>query len=185
MKPVELASIFVRLFAISIVLSSLTLILRVFEIAHQWRTNLYTAGGLQSPSILEIWLIVVLVAFALSLLVAGILIWRSPFALARAIVPKGVEAELSIGINAEQLEVLAMSVLGLWVLVDAVPALIYLIVNSAVAWNTHTETEGQLANYVYRLVQIGIGGFLSFQSVGIRRVINQLRQRAPEAGVGD
>ena len=113
----------------------------------------------------------------LLLLSAAFLFWVFPFRVARFIVPKGIEGELSVSFTAEELEVLLLSLVGVWILIEAVPQLEQLAV-----WATRIKLANEDATpgrepLALRLLQVAFGLLLVFRSVGIRRIVSYLRTK--------
>ena len=169
MKPVELVSVCVRLFAASLVLAALNFVFQMAEISRK------LSPFSIEPSTLPVFLFGG--AIVLSLLSVALLFWLFPIRIAKFIVPKGIEGEFNLSFTAEQLEVLLLSLLGVWILIDAVPQLAQLAV-----WMTRVKIGGEdptsgFEGLVLRLIQIAIGVLLLLRSVGIRKVVNALRTR--------
>jgi hypothetical protein len=169
MKPVDLVSVCVRFFAVSLVLSALSFMFQMVDVTR----------GLSpfaiAPSPLPVFLFGgVIVLF---LLTVALVFWLFPIRIARFIVPKGIEGEFNVNFTAEELEVFLLSLLGVWVLIEAVPQLGQLAV-----WITRVKIANEdatrgLETLVLRLVQIAIGVLLLLKSVGIRRIVNDLRTK--------
>jgi hypothetical protein len=169
-KPVELVAVFVRFFAATLVLGDLTLILQMAETIR--RLSLFPTEPLNRPVFLTDAAVVVVV-FA-----SAVLFWLFPFPIARFFVPKGVESELAIGFSAEQLEVCLLSLLGVSVLITALPQTIRLLIRMAAVQLTPEDPPGQRWAYLaFWLVQIALGALLLLRSVGIRRVVHGLRTK--------
>jgi hypothetical protein len=117
-------------------------------------------------------------AILLLLLSGAFLLWMFPFRVARFIVPKGIEGEFSVSFTAEQLEVLLLSLVGVWVLVDAVPQLGQLAVWATRIRLANEDATPGLEPLALRLLQIAFGLLLVFRSVGIRRIVSYLRTKS-------
>jgi hypothetical protein len=169
-KPVELVAVFVRFFAATLVLADLSLILQMAETTR--RLSLFPSEPLNRPVFLADAGVVVVV-FA-----AAVLFWLFPLQIARFFVPKGVEAELATGFSAEQLEVCLLSLLGVSVLITALPQTIRLLIRMGAVPITPDDPPGQRwADLAFWLVQIALGALLVLRSVGIRRVVQAVRTK--------
>src|SRR5262249_45694038 len=170
MKPVDLVSIFVRFFAANLVLWAFTFTFSMVDIGRR-----LSAFSIE-PSPLPVFLVGG--AILLLLLIGAFLLWMFPFRVARFIVPKSIESEFSVSFTAEELEVLLLSLVGVWVLIEALPQLGQLAV-----WATRTRLANQdatpaLEPLALRILQAAFGVLLVFRSVGIRRIVNYLRTKA-------
>ena len=169
MKVGELAAIAARIFAICLFLHSL----------HQF-SGLAGYVGPYSPDGLTIPLMYFLVA-VLAPMVAAILIWMFPVAISRAVLPNIESEEIKIS-NGNTFFPAALIILGVYILTYAVPALLFLITRTYIAWRServgvgfsNTETIAHLITIIF---EIFIALWLIFGYSGVRNLIFRIRGR--------
>jgi hypothetical protein len=167
LKPVDLVAVFVRLFAAYLVLGDLSLAMQMAQTIGSW-----SASSRDLTPILVASAVAVLGVF-----VWAVLFWLFPIRIARFIVPREVDSDLAIGFSAEQLEVCLLSLLGVYVLIYAVPQAVWILIRIATVEMSAEDPMQRRADLVYSSVRIALGAFLLLRSVGIRRVVHDLRTK--------
>jgi hypothetical protein len=174
MKPVELVAVFVRFLAASLVFGGLSLVTQITEMAQ--KQFLYTGAFDRT-------LVLIDAAIVLAVFGAAVLSWLFPIRIARFVVPKEVESDLTIGLSAEQLEVCFLSLLGAYILVTTLPQTVWFVIQMSAVERT-PEEPGQpgepWATLAFCFVKLALGTFLLLRSTGIRRVVHTLRTAGTE-----
>ena len=115
--------------------------------------------------------IVIFATFAVLLAAIGLLLYFAP-AIARAIIPAKTSDEAAVNVSAERLETLFFSVVGLWLVVSAMPEIvqytIYMLVMDAVSSKTEIGLFGQV-------VKMLTGLWLLIGSKGVVNTLRKLR----------
>jgi hypothetical protein len=117
------------------------------------------------------------------LIVVTIALWFFPLAVARKLIPKAT-LDQPTPLPIDQLQSAGFCLLGLWVLTEAVPRLVYIIFivyhstrpNAMVALEPHNY-----AAIAQTIVELGIGSWLLFGAKGLLRAIRWART----AGTGE
>jgi len=122
----QIVGLAVRLFAIFLVVYTL-----------RYATSLVSFATLDPPDYVSSAFILL---FGLSPLLIAILLWRSPLTVASKLIPQTDAGTKPKALGEVEAQVIAFSILGLWLLVSAIPDIFY--------WVT----------YVYRIKSIGFGG---------------------------
>ena len=167
MRPVDLVAVFVRFFAANLLLGDLSLALQMGKTISSW-----SASAIDLTPIL-----VSSAAAVLVVLACAVLFWLFPVRIARFIVPKEVESDLAISFSAEQLEICLLSLLGVYVLIYAVPQAVWILIRIATVEMPPEDPVERRATLAYWSMQIALGAFLLLRSVGIRRVVHDLRTK--------
>jgi hypothetical protein len=120
-----------------------------------------------------------LLLLALFPILASLLLWYFPLAVASKIIPDIKTEKASTPLDAGGIEVVAFSVMGLWVLTTAVPDIFYWIVfayrtKSADFGNPELSPES-VGYIVATVVELVIGFWLLFGSKGILGIIRRIR----------
>src|SRR5579863_6459424 len=102
MKPIELASIGIRLIALSLLLTSLNAMFQIFNSIDRMMQAYDVYGPANS---LQKSLLFAGVALSVLLPLIAIAVWRYSTAIARFLLPREFDSPLNIGINAEELEI--------------------------------------------------------------------------------
>lgn len=103
-----------------------------------------------------------------------------PASIAAKLIPKGDEQAPLVQVSAAELQVIAFTVLGVYILSWSLPDLVY---NVASLWNTvrmgdvyapHIFSE-HVINTCVTTLEVGIGLYLTFQAEGLTRLIRMIR----------
>jgi hypothetical protein len=128
---------------------------------------------------LVIWYLGFGVSALLYILVVLLLI-IAPAAIANKLMPRGNEQAPLIQVGAFDIQVIAFTVLGVYVLSWSIPGLIQ---NVVVLWNmTHADNfynsdrySGQVIRTVTTVIEMAIGIYLTFQASGLSRFLMMIR----------
>ncbi len=110
-----------------------------------------------------------LAGFTVPLLLAALLLWIFPLTIAGTILPEIKTSGSSVPLEVGEIQIVAFSILGLWVLSTAVPDIFY--------WSTFVYlakgiefslTPEHIGNIVVTVIEIIIGVWLVFGAKGLR-----------------
>jgi hypothetical protein len=123
------------------------------------------------------------IAVSIVLIAVTIALWFFPLAVARKLIPKAT-LDQPTPLPIDQLQAAGFCLLGLWVLTEAIPRLVYVIfiVYHSTRPNAMVALDpGQYAGIARTLVELGIGLWLLFGARGLLGVIRWART----AGTGE
>jgi hypothetical protein len=123
------------------------------------------------------------IAVSIVLIAVTIALWFFPLAVARKLIPKAT-LDQPTPLPIDQLHAAGFCLLGLWVLTEAIPRLVYVIfiVYHSTRPNAMVALDpGQYAGIARTLVELGIGLWLLFGARGLLGVIRWART----AGTGE
>jgi hypothetical protein len=118
-------------------------------------------------------------AIVLFPILAAILLWFFPLTVAGKLIPDTKPEELPIALSGTEIETVAFSILGLWILATAIPDIFhwatfgYLVKASGVG--RAQLTPENIGNIVGTVVELVIGFWLLFGSKGIAGLIRRYR----------
>jgi hypothetical protein len=165
MNKEQVVGIAVRLFAI---------FLGIYTFRHV--SGLLPYAAAPSPNYISFSFLFLLAAFPL---LAAILLWLFPLAVAAKIIPNIKEKETPAALDAGGIEVVAFSVMGLWVLTYAIPDIFYWVTYVYRIKNINIGspelTPENIGYIVSTIVELVIGFWLLFGSSGLLGVIRRAR----------
>jgi hypothetical protein len=114
--------------------------------------------------------------FTIPLLLAALLMWIFPLTIAGTILPKIKTSGRSVPLRVNEIQVVAFSILGLWVLSTAVPDIFYwsTFVYLAKGINFSLKPE-HIGNVVATVIELIIGFWLLFGARGLRGLVRLTR----------
>lgn len=108
----------------------------------------------------------------------ALLLWFFPVSVARRILPKDDRKVGEADFSLNDIDVVAYSILGVWLLATTIPDVIYWLLVLAtlehkglIPYMTHTR----IASVIATLIQFGIGVWLMLGAKGLRGLIRKLR----------
>jgi hypothetical protein len=121
--------------------------------------------------------------FAIPPLLTAAILWLFPLSLARALLPKGTATETKTAWSIADVQIVALSVLGVWVLATALPDVFHWVVYG------HLMTKYQLGelspenmgNIWATAIELVIGFWLVFGAKGISGIISIARTAGTKA----
>ena len=165
MHKEQVVGIAVRLFAI---------FLGLYTLRHV--SGLLPYAAAPSPNNISF---VFLFLFAFFPILAAILLWLFPLAVATKIIPNIKAKNATAPLDANGIEVVAFSVMGLWVLTSAIPDIFYWVTFAYRIKNANigsTELSPENIGYIVStIVELVIGFWLLFGSRGLLGVIRRAR----------
>ena len=114
--------------------------------------------------------------FTVPLLLAALLLWMFPLIIVGTILPEIKTSGSSVPLEAGEIQIVAFSILGLWVLSTTVPDIFY--------WSTFVYlakgikfslTPEQVGNIVATVIELIIGFWLLFGAKGLRGLLRRVR----------
>lgn len=114
--------------------------------------------------------------FASSFLLAALLLFKFPGLISRKLL--GGSHETTNHEGREDIEIIAFTVLGLWVLSRAIPDIFYWVTFSYKIYAVRTSpalAPDQIGNIVGTVVELAIGGWLVFGANGLKGILRSLR----------
>lgn len=115
-------------------------------------------------------------SFTIPLLLAALLMWMFPLTVAGTILPKMKASGRSVPLRRDEIQVVAFSILGLWVLSTAVPDLFYWSTFVYLAKRINLSlTPSHIGNVVATVIELIIGFWLLFGARGLRGLVRVLR----------
>jgi hypothetical protein len=114
--------------------------------------------------------------FTVPLLLAAFLLWTFPLTIAKTILPEVKTSSGTVPLEASGIQVVAFSILGLWVLSTAVPDVFY--------WSTFiylakginfSLTPEHIGNALATVIELVIGFWLLFGAKGLRGLLRLAR----------
>lgn len=165
MPKEQIVGIAVRLFAIFLALYTL-----------RYASTLLPYAAVPPPNNISFTFIAVLALFPI---LAAVLLWFFPLVVAAKLIPNIKTKAQSAPIGAGGVEVVAFSVMGLWVLTTAIPDIFYWVtfvyrVKSAGIGSTELSPEN-IGNIVASIVELVIGFWLLFGSNGLLGILRNAR----------
>jgi hypothetical protein len=172
MKGIELLALGLRLVGIYGVLKGIQTVGIVLATLKQ--ITMTMPDGNISIWYLAFWLSGLLYILIVLLLIAF------PAPLAKRLMPRGGDHAPLIKINASEFQVIAFTILGVYVLSWAIPGLIQ---NVAILWNiarmddfyTFDTYSAQVIRSVSTLLEVAIGVYLTLQAEGLSRLLMKIR----------
>lgn len=166
MSKEQIVGVTVRLFAIFLALYTL-----------RYASNLLPYTAMPPPNNISFVFIGTLALFPI---LVAVLLWFFPLTVAAKLIPDINTKEQTTSIGAGSIEVVAFSVMGLWVLATAIPDIFYWVtfvhqVKSAGMGSPELSPEN-LGNIVATTVELAIGSWLLFGSKGLLSIIRRVRQ---------
>lgn len=165
MNKEQIVGLVIRLFAVFLVVYSLRLMSSLFTFA--------TVEPIDYISSAIIFL------FGFSPILIAIILWRFPLAIASKLIPKPTETKHTSAWGETEIQIVAFSTLGLWVLSSAIPNAFYWVtlvnrIKSVSFGNTSLSPEN-VAGIVSTITQIILGFWLLMGSKGIVGLVRKLR----------
>lgn len=166
MPKEQVVGIAVRLFAIFLALETI-----------RYASSLLPYAASPPPNNISLGFIATLLFFPL---LAAFLLWRFPLAVATNLIPDIKKQEQHSSLGANDIQVIAFSVMGLWVLTTAIRDIfywvtfVYQIKNSGLG--NPTLSPENVGNIVSTVVELVIGFWLLFGSKGLVGIIRRARQ---------
>lgn len=118
-------------------------------------------------------------AVVLPPILAAVLMWYFPLALANKLIPDIKTKDAPVPLDAGGIEVVAFSIMGLWVLTSAIPDIFHWATYVYQVRNKHFGyfelTPENVGNIVSTVVELVIGVWLLFGSRGILGLIRRAR----------
>lgn len=166
MPKEQIVGIAVRLFAVFLALYTL-----------RYASSMLPYAAAPPPNSISFWFIGTLALFPI---LAAVLLWFFPLTVATRLIPDIKAKETSTSLGAGDVEVVAFSVMGLWVLTTAIPDIFYWVtfvyrVESAGVGSPELSPEN-IGNIVATVVEFVIGFWLLFGSKGLLGIIRSARQ---------
>jgi hypothetical protein len=164
MSPIQTVAVAVRLFAIWLAIY-----------AARWGPYLYASARRAD----DVGVAVVTVCAVAITVLAVLLLWFFPRTVARTLLPAGDLATLS-GAQADAWLTVGCSLLGLWVLSEAIPALVrhlYVLFQDA-RGNVVPDNWG--AGTAYILAELAVALWLLLGASGLRRLLSWARNRSTD-----
>ena len=166
MQKVQIVGIAVRLFAIFLFLYTV-----------RYASGLLPRAAASPPDNVSLLFIFVIALFPI---LAAILLWFFPLTVATKIVPNIKKEIKASSLNASEIEAVAFSVMGLWVLTFAIPDVFYwvtfaFLLKNIEVGNLHL-TPDNVASIVTTVVELVIGFWLLLGSRGILGIVRRFRQ---------
>lgn len=166
MQKEEVVGIAVRLFAIFLFLYTL-----------RYVSGLLPLAAAPPPNNVSLMFIFLLGLFPI---LAAVLLWFFPLTVAGRIIPNIKSKTSTSKLSAGEIEVVAFSVMGLWVLTFAIPDTFYwvtfvLLLKNVEVGNVHL-TPDNIASIVTTIVELAIGFWLLFGSRGVFAIVRRFRQ---------
>lgn len=167
MRKEQIVGIAVRLFAIFLALYTV-----------RYASFLFPRATLPPPNNVSFLFIFVLALFPI---LAALLLWFFPLTVAAKIIPDIKAKEKVASLGAAEIEVVAFSVMGLWVLTGAIPGTLNWVTFFAI-WlanygaGTLELSPDNIANIIDTIVELIIGFWLLLGSRGLLGIIRHLRQ---------
>jgi hypothetical protein len=112
-------------------------------------------------------------------IIAAILLWHFPLTVATKIIPDIKSKNKAPALNAAEIEVVAFSVMGLWVLATAIPDVFYwaiFVLRLKSIELANVTLADSIGNIIATAVELVIGVWLLFGSRGILGLIRGLRK---------
>ena len=163
MTPLQTAALGVRLFAIW---------LAVY--CARWAPYLFG----EARASREFDLTVVIVLAALLSIAAVLFLWFFPRSVARAILPAGDPPQMQTSSSPDAWLAIGCALVGLWVLSEAIPALVQAIWGYAYIQRGNLPVPDEWsARLVYALVEAAVGVWLVLGARGMRKVLRWARNR--------
>jgi len=106
------------------------------------------------------------------------LLWFFPLSIARKLLPRTTQKSTEVAVSAQEIETIAFTVLGLWVLSTGVPDIIYWITYWLTIANASVDPDISLDRLGYTLatvMEIIIGVWLMFGAKGLRGLLHRMR----------
>lgn len=121
--------------------------------------------------------------FAVPPLLAAALLWLFPLSLARALLPKVTATETKTAWGIDDVQVVALSVLGVWVLATALPDVFHWIVYGYLMnkYQLGELSPENMGNVWATAIELVIGFWLVFGAKGISGIISIARTAGTKA----
>jgi hypothetical protein len=164
MTKEQVLGLAVRLFAIFLFVYGLRSLTGVIQLAE-------TASGYSGIWWVAVSYLVIFVCIALML-------WFFPVTVARKILPKDDRKTGETEISLKDIDVVAYSILGVWLLATTIPDVIYWLLVLATLEHKGLipyMTHSRLASVIATIIQFGIGIWLMLGAKGLRGLIRKLR----------
>lgn len=164
MTSAQIVGLGVRLFAIWLVVSILQ------HVPNMWQFNVTAGVGNGSTNV-----VVGVVAALILALAVGL--WFFPLTVANRLIPRSSRTD-HIHVPVEQAEGVGFSLLGLWILADAIPDLFYWVFMAYQAWRPSSILElraNEYSNMVATGVEVILGIWLLFGAKGLRVLLRWAR----------
>jgi len=168
MKAYEITAIGLRVFAIVLWLFALRQFVSVMR---------YLGNNANEALAPPVFYFVATVAVPIAV---GVIIWLFPLTVARSILPGSPDSSLD-SLSRSDLYLAAISMLGLFVLSQAVPDLVFWLTHFLIESNMKSQGIAPVsgvettASFYATLVELGIGAWLLFGSGAIYRFIKKVR----------
>lgn len=164
MKKEEIVAIAVRLFAIYLFVYAVRMVPGMVVLIQQQVDSIDFIFGL---------------VFLTSHLLVALLLWVFALAIARKLLPGGKAGKAPARLAAGDIQTVAFSVMGLWVLAMAIPEIFYwgsyIYQTSASGWRYRELSPENAGNIVSTLVELAIGLWLLFGARGLAGLVNMAR----------
>lgn len=167
MNREQIVGLAVRLFAIFLVVYTL-----------RYAMSLVSFATLDPPDYVSSAFIVL---FGLAPILIAILLWRFPLTIASILIPQIKAGTKPVALGEVEAQVIAFSILGLWVLVSAIPDIFYWVtyvyrIKSVGFGQVRTElTPQNIAGIVSTIAQFILGVWLLLGSRGLVGMVQKLR----------
>lgn len=164
MKKEEIVAIAVRLFAIFLFVYAVRMVPGMVVLIRQEVESIDFIFGL---------------VFLASHLLVALLLWVFALAIARTLLPGGKPGKAPARLALGDIQAVAFSVMGLWVLASAVPDIFYwgsfLYQTNVSGWGYRELSPENTGNIVSTLVELAIGLWLLFGARGLAGLVKMAR----------
>ena len=118
------------------------------------------------------------IVFALAFSAIAVLLWFFPLLVARKLLPVSDQKEGKSVVALQDIDVIAFSVIGLWILATAIPDMVYWIMMWSVLLNKVSINDvsfDYIASSVSTVLELCIGLWLLVGAQGLRGVVRRFR----------
>lgn len=165
MSKEQIVGLAVRLFAVFLIVYTL-----------RYSGSVISLASLDSPGF---WISALVMLFAFLPVVIAFLLWRFPLSVASALIPKATNREKPKPLSEPEIQVVAFSILGLWLLASAIPDVFYWVIYAyrmeTVGFRNVELTPQNIAGIVSTTVELVLGLWLLLGSKGIVGIVRRLR----------